>query len=241
MKPLIGINVDITQTSPTEASVEVHYIKAVEQAGGIPVLLPPMPDDDLNDLLPKLNGLMLIGGRDYDPRHYNEKASEKVKLLAPLRDDFDLRLIHRALVGSNIAVLGICAGAQALNIGLGGSLIQDIPTELPSSHVQHSSTQGWERGWHEHVVHLEPKSKLATIYPTLSFAVPTSHHQAIKRLGAGLSATAHADDGIVEAVEYKEKPFAIGVQWHPERDYQGNQRLFSAFVQAAAGTPAIAK
>jgi putative glutamine amidotransferase len=241
MKPLIGINVDITRSSPEEASVESHYFKAIETAGGIPVLIPPMPDDDLNELLPRLNGIMLIGGRDYDPKHYHEQATEKVKLLSPLRDDFDLRLIQRAVVGSNIAVLGICAGAQALNIGLGGSLIQDIPTERPDSSVQHSSASGWERGWHEHVVHLEPKSKLASIYPQLSFEVPTSHHQAIKRLGAGLSATAHADDGIVEAVEYKDKPFAIGVQWHPERDFESNKRLFSAFIDAATHSPVASR
>jgi putative glutamine amidotransferase len=241
MKPIIGINVDITQRSPQEACVEAHYFKAVEQAGGIPVLLPPMSDDDLSELLPKLNGVMLIGGRDYDPKHYQEQANEKVKLLSPMRDDFDLRLIHKVIVGSNAAVLGICAGAQALNIGLGGSLIQDIPSALPGSHVQHSSPNGWESGWNKHVVHFEPKSKLATIYTIDSFAVPTSHHQAIKRLGSGLAATAHADDGVVEAVEYTDKPFAIGVQWHPERDYDGNRRLFDAFVSAAAKTPVSAK
>jgi putative glutamine amidotransferase len=242
MKPIIGINVDIEPTAAQEAIVQGNYFHAVQRAGGIPILIPPMPDDDLNEILSRINGLMLIGGNDYDPKHYNEKACEKVKLAAPSRDDFDIRLIQRSVVATNLPVLGICAGAQALNIGLGGSLVQDIPSEFKDSSVQHSSKDGWEKGWHQHAVKIDPNSKLAQIYPQLRVDVPTSHHQSVKRLGAGLQATAFADDGVIEAVEYTDKPFTIGVQWHPERDFEGNRKLFETFIKhAAARTPVAAR
>ena len=165
MKPIIGINVDIEGGPAQEAIVQGNYFHAVQRAGGIPILIPPMPDDDLNEVLSRINGLMLIGGDDYDPKHYNEKPTSKVKLAASSRDDFDIRLIQRSVVASNLPVLGICAGAQALNIGLGGSMYQDIPSDFPDSKVRHSSSNGWESGWHHHIVTLDAKSKLAEIYP----------------------------------------------------------------------------
>lgn len=234
MKPIIGINVDLTDGPPQEAAVQSTYFKAVLDAGGLPVLIPPMPDEDLNNLLSKLNGLMLIGGNDYNPANYKEPACEKVSLTSATRDDFDMRLVQRSVVGSNMPVLGICAGAQALNIGLGGSLIQDIPSEFPSSKVQHASPKGWEVGFNKHLVKLNSDSKLAKIYGTCELQVPTSHHQSVRRLGAGLKAAAYADDDVIEAVEYADKPFVIGVQWHPERDFEGNRKLFEEFVKNAA-------
>jgi putative glutamine amidotransferase len=240
MKPIIGINVDIHHGPAQEAAVQGNYIRAVQRAGGIPLLVPPMPDDDLNEVLARINGLMLIGGDDYDPKHYQEEACEKVRLAEPARDDFDIRLIQRAVVANNMPVLGICAGAQALNIGLGGSLIQDIPSELTHSKVQHKSPNGWEKGWNFHQVKIEPKSKLAQIYGNRTIDVPTSHHQAVKRLGAGLTPAAHAEDGIIEAVEYDDKPFTIGVQWHPERDFDNNRKLFEEFIKHAAALAPVA-
>lgn len=240
MKPIIGINVDVVDGPPQEAIVQSNYFKAVLQSGAIPVLVPPMPDDDLALLLKQLNGLLLIGGKDYNPSHYKEAACEKTSLTSATRDDFDMRLVQKAIVGSNIPVLGICAGCQALNIGLGGSLVQDIPSEFPDSKVQHSSPNGWEKGFHNHAVKLKAGSKLEKIYGKAELSVPTSHHQSVRRLGAGLQPTAHAEDGVIEAVEYDGKPFAIGVQWHPERDFEGNRKLFEEFVRHAAGVTAAA-
>lgn len=234
MKPIIGINADVDKET-LEAQVQSHYYSAILKSGGIPVIIPPMPEEDLDKVFAKLDGLMLIGGPDYDPKHYKEKAHEKTNVCSPLRDEFDLRLIQRAVVGTNMPVLGICAGAQALNIGLGGSLIQDIPSHIPSSQVVHSGS-GSRDGSLKHHVKIDKNSKLGKIYGIAELAVPTSHHQAVQRLGAGLHAVAYADDDIIEAVEYTDKDFVIGVQWHPERDFDSNKKLFEAFVAQAART-----
>jgi putative glutamine amidotransferase len=148
----------------------------------------------------------------------------------PDRDEFDLRLIKKALGWSNMPVLGICAGAQLLNIVLGGTLIQDIISEQ-SNAQDHRSKNGWNEGFTRHSVKLQPHTELFNIYKQANISVVSSHHQAIRQLGQGLSAVAWADDGIVEAVESKMRPFTIGVQWHPERDYDGNIELFSEFVK----------
>jgi putative glutamine amidotransferase len=241
MKPIIGINADVVNGPPEEAQVQANYYNAILKSGGIPIIIPPVPDEDLNEVLSKLNGLMLIGGPDYDPSHYKEEAHAKTKVASRARDEFDMRLIQKAAEGTKLPILGICAGAQALNIGLGGSLIQDIPSHLPSSKVQHSSPRGWEQGFNSHRVKLSSDSKLAKIYGKEYLEVPTSHHQSVNRLGAGLHPVAYADDEIIEAVEHKDKPFVIGVQWHPERDFEGNRKLFEEFVQhAAKNIPSLA-
>jgi len=236
MKPLIGINLDIEEGRPTKASIQELYYDAILKAGGIPVLLPPMPDQDLKDLLNQLHGLMLIGGNDYDPGCYGEQPCDSVEVVAPARQDFDLRLIQTAIRQSNVPVLGICAGLQLLNIGLGGSLIQDIPSSHPSSPVTHTSKNGWNEGFTRHDVKIDQDSRLASIYKTSRVEVPTSHHQAVRQLGEGLRAVAYADDGIIEAVELDQRNFTIGVQWHPERDFEGNRNLFVEFIREASGT-----
>jgi len=234
MKPLIGINLDIEKGPPPVASVQVTYLEAVQKAGGIPVLLPPMPDFDLDHLLNQLHGLLLIGGLDYSPLLYGEDACDRVECLDPTRQEFDLRLVRRTLDRSVIPVLGICGGCQLLNISLGGSLIQDIKLELPDSAVGHSKPDGWKEGFAKHAVMINQDSTLARIYQADRLAVPTSHHQAVRVLGSGLKAAAHAEDGIIEAVELPERGFTIGVQWHPERDYDGNRLLFEEFIKRSA-------
>lgn len=234
MKPLIGINLDVEGDKPRKVTIQCHYVDAIQRAGGIPVLLPPMPDEDLQVVLHKLHGIMLIGGRDYNPSSYNESPCAKVELCHEHREDFDFRLVQAAIEKTALPVLGICAGLQLININRGGSLIQDIPTEKPESQVVHTSHNGWNEGFTQHAVHIEPETMLSTIYVERKLSVPTSHHQAIKALGRDLKPTAYADDGIIEAVEMQGRPFTIAVQWHPERDFEGNRALFETFVQHAA-------
>lgn len=236
MKPFIGINLDVEGEKPRKVSIQCFYVEAIQKAGGIPVLLPPMPDEDLHRLLAKLNGILLIGGRDYNPKRYNESACEKVELCDENREDFDVRLIQATIQQTKLPVLGICAGLQLINIGLGGSLIQDIPTEKPDSSVVHTSENGWSEGFSKHEVRIEPETFLSTLYSETQVNVPTSHHQAIKALGRGLKPSAFAHDGIIEAIELEDRPFTIGVQWHPERDFEGNRGLFESFVQHASNS-----
>lgn len=235
MKPIIGVNVDIEGEKPKKASVQSNYYECVAKAGGIPLLIPPCSDDDLADVLKRLDGIMLIGGLDYCPSFYSESKHEKAELAHDDRLDFDLRLMNKCLENKSLPVLGICAGAQILNIGLGGSLYQDIPSEFPHSKVTHSSENGWLEGFSNHTVRISESSKLAQIYSKKELAVPTSHHQAVKMLGKGLKASAFAEDEIIEAVELDGPSFIIGVQWHPERDYDGNEELFRAFIKASNG------
>lgn len=233
MKPIIGINVDVEGEKPKKAAVQANYYESVTRAGGIPVLIPPISDGDLEELLKRLDGVMFIGGLDYCPSIYGEDKHEKSELAHDDRLAFDLRLIQKCLERKSLPVLGICAGAQILNIGLGGSLHQDIPSEFPESSVEHSSHNGWLEGFSKHNIKIESGTALGTIYTKHELAVPTSHHQAVKKLGKGLRATAFADDGIIEAVELENHPYVIGVQWHPERDFEGNRELFESFVKAS--------
>jgi putative glutamine amidotransferase len=237
MKPLIGINLDIQAGPPSRARVKTNYYEAISAAGGIPILIPPMSDSDLDELFPRLSGILLIGGLDYSPSLYGEEPCSTVELVAQTREDFDFRLLKRALRSKrDVPLLGICGGCQALNISLGGSLIQDIPSALPQSTVKHAKPGSPEADIHKHPIKFERGTRLASIYNLERIEVPTAHHQAIKTLGKGLRAAAWADDGIIEALEAPERRFTLGVQWHPERDFLGNQLLFKEFVTEASAS-----
>lgn len=232
MKPVIGINVDVEAGPPPHIEVQTTYIQAIQQSGGIPLLLPPMSDEDLEQIVSRLSGLLLIGGRDYCPSRYGQDAQPTIELTDPLREDFDFRLLATILNKTELPILGVCAGAQLLNIVRGGTLIQDIPTELPHSKVTHSSEDGWEKGFHKHLVKIEKGTFLSQFYGS-EVDVSTSHHQAVGKIGDGLKAVAYAEDGIIEAIEMPDRPFTLGVQWHPERDIPTSSRLFSGFVNSA--------
>lgn len=228
MKPVIGINLDIKDGPPAEGAIGLSYPEAISKAGGLPVLIPPMDKADLAILLSSVNGIMLIGGRDYSPECYGDTCGVNVSLINKQRESFDLLLINMALE-ANLPILGICAGCQLLNIALGGKLIQDIPSEKPSN-VHHTKPADFQEAYYKHSIEIAPSSRLAGIYTKAKFDVPTSHHQAVKALGQGLKASAFAEDGIIEAIELDNRDDVIGIQWHPERDYQTNRELFEFFV-----------
>jgi len=230
--PLIGINLDVKGGPPEEAAIQTTYTDSILRSGGVPVLLPPMGDEQLKAVLARLDGVMLIGGADYCPSLYNEEADGTVDLAHERRQDFDFRLARQVLAQS-MPVLGVCLGAQLLNILQGGSLIQDIKTSLPESKIEHVSKNGWQEGFTRHEVRLEPATTLAAVYGRERFEVTTSHHQSVKSLGRSLKVSALADDGVVEAIEMVDRTFVIGVQWHPERDYETNKPLFDRLVAAA--------
>jgi putative glutamine amidotransferase len=178
-----------------------------------------------------LHGLLIPGSpADIDPACYGEEPHPRLGPVNPLRTDFEIRLVRHALT-RGLPVFGICGGSQVLNVALGGSLYQDIPSQVPKA-FKHSGSP--ERA---HTVDIVPGTRLAAMLGTLEMRVNSLHHQAVKVPGQGMVVSASARDGVIEAVEMSNQPFVIGVQWHPERlfrDDEAAQRLFSAFVQAAA-------
>jgi putative glutamine amidotransferase len=206
-----------------------RYADMVAAAGGLPVLLPPMPH--VERVLPRLDGLILSGGGDVDPATYGAPRDPATGPANEARDDAELTLARRAL-DAGLPLLGICRGLQVINIALGGTLIQHLPDVTGDD--SHSPDPG---GYGVHKVSVAPGSQLAGILGRTEAAVPTHHHQAIERLGTGLVATAWTDDGVIEAAELEAaavksgQSFAIAVQWHPEAG--DDTSLFIALIEAA--------
>ncbi len=232
-KPIIGVNLDLEGLEHKEGTISVLYYEAIKKAGGIPLLIPPVSGADLQEILPKLDGIMMIGGADYPPSLYNKETEPKTSLMEKERSDFDVELTKAALATPDMPVLGICAGCQVLNIQPGGSLIQDIPTHQPTSKIMHASHDGWKKGFNKHVVTFEADSKLGKIY-TAPLAVPTAHHQCIDKVASGFRVVAKSADGLPEAIEKTGAAFVVGVQFHPERDYEANKALFAELIRIAA-------
>ena len=213
-----------------------RYSDMVVRAGGLPVLLPP--SDGVAAVLPRLDGLVLSGGGDLDPALYGAEPHAEAGAPNPVRDSAELALCRQALA-SGLPVLGICRGLQVINVALGGTLHQHLP-DL----VGNDSHSPEESGYGSHKVSVASGSQLAAILGRSEAAVPTHHHQAIDRLGAGLIATAWTDDGMIEAVEFRQTPgelgqphpnsdaFMVAVQWHPEAG--DDPGLFAALIAAAS-------
>lgn len=237
VKPFIALNCEIGTVGTGKVRVGRTYVEAIRMAGGIPLPVPPLPSRDLRQILDMVSGFVFIGGNDYSPSLYGEEQHPSVELTHPIREEFDLRLMRLALKtrdrsGVPKPILGICGGHQLLNIKLGGSLTQDIETVKPGHGVLHRNREDAAR----HPIHLTVGSQLRRIYGSPVVERPiSSHHQCINRLGKGLVVTGYSPDGIIEAVEHRTRPFTIGVQWHPEADYEGSVRLFKALIRQARG------
>ncbi|MGD1995808.1 MAG: gamma-glutamyl-gamma-aminobutyrate hydrolase family protein [Anaerolineae bacterium] len=239
--PLIGITArsESPSGSPEKPlyAVAQTYVQAVRRVGGLSLILSPVVDEEeAGLLLSRLDGLILSGGGDVAPARYGEEEDPAVQGVDPQRDRSELALTRRAL-GTGLPVLAICRGVQVLNVVLGGTLYQDISTQLPHS-LPHLPADGEPRGAAAHPVRLAADSRLRAILGTEEVRVNSSHHQAAKDVGEGLVVTARAPDGVIEGLEYPPHPFCIGVQWHPE-SASGCQtemsELFAAFVEAARG------
>ena len=223
----------------TEMALGLSYLKGIEAAGGLPLVVPPMPEDAIEPLLDRLDGICLSGGPDLDPQNYGAEPHAELGPTEPDLDRFELAVARRA-DNREMPILAICRGAQALNVVRGGSLHQHLP-DL-SQEIPHRQSAPGDRPSHEAT--LVPGSHLAAAIaaagtedaaarePTID--VNSFHHQAIERLGEGLAVSARAPDGTVEAIEDPDRPFLIGVQWHAEvlvyRPYES--ALFRSFVEA---------
>ncbi|WP_051370710.1 gamma-glutamyl-gamma-aminobutyrate hydrolase family protein [Streptomyces sp. 142MFCol3.1] len=223
-RPLIGVStyLDGARWGVWEleaALLPAGYPRLVQRAGGLAAMLPPDDPDRAAATVARLDGVVVAGGPDVDPGCYDAERSPRTGPPAPARDAWELALI-RAALASGTPLLGICRGMQLLNVALGGTLVQHI-----DGHTQAVGVFG------RHEVTPVPGTLYAAVVPEAS-AVPTYHHQAVERLGAGLLASAHAADGTVEAVELPGPGWVLGVQWHPEMDE--DVRVMRALVRAAS-------
>jgi putative glutamine amidotransferase len=241
MRPLIGVTTSELRAGTAgtlrrhgepphpEMALGMTYLRAIEVAGGMPVVLPPLGDAEA--YLERLDGVCLSGGPDLDPAAYG--AAERHAELGPTEPDLDAfeLALARAALERGIPVLGVCRGAQALNVALGGTLHQHLPGHRQIEPATAST----------HTVHVEPGSRLAHLVGTRPLRVNSFHHQAVDALGHGLRAVAHSADGTIEAIEAPGPHLILGVQWHAEGLAQQPRHgaLFEALV-AAAATPEVA-
>ena len=223
MKPRIGI---------TPCSRLDDYVESVKHAGGEPVVL--SNDDSPSDVLRRVDGILLTGGPDVDPARYHEAAHESTET-DRARDAFELPL-SRAAVAGDVPVFAICRGVQVLNVAAGGTLVQDIPTQVPTT-IDHSLEQ--PKDAHAHDVRVTPGTRLASILGASAApdvcAVNSRHHQAVGQVAPSFVVSAVSPDGIVEAIERPESAFCVGVQWHPENFWRTGEflPLFREFISAA--------
>jgi putative glutamine amidotransferase len=227
-RPVIGISANAEPARwagwQEHATLVPHaYVDRVAAAGGVPVVLPPVAGTER--AVGRLDGLLLSGGGDLDPSLYAARPHPRTARVDPERDAAELALL-RAAFEARLPVLGICRGLQVLNVVRSGTLLQHLPETV--GHDGHAPAPA-EYG--RRPVRVTPGSRVAEILGRDTLSVPCHHHQAIERPGAGLTVTARSDDGVIEAVELAEYPFAIAVQWHPE--VSEDHSLFMALAEAA--------
>lgn len=234
-RPRIGITMRIEHATD-RFYLSRHYSEAVEAAGGAPVHISLIPNFDYVDsIVSGLDGILLPGSdSDVDPLRYGAQPHPALGAVHTIKDETDL-LVIEAAERRQIPLFAICFGMQVLNVSRGGTLIQDIRSQVPEA-IKHE--QGVPRDRPSHRVSFSESTKLANIAGTLDAVVNSHHHQAIESVGANLVATAWATDGVIEALEDpRSDRFVMAVQWHPElgwRDDELSQRLFKSFVKQAA-------
>jgi len=246
-KPMIGVTVSEIRAkedaqrvrhgepTQTEMTLGLAYMRAIERAGGLPVALPPLKNENVEPLLDQLSGLLLTGGPDLDPACYGAEPHPELGPIDHDVDVFEVALCRQA-DRRGMPILGICRGAQVLNVARQGSLIQHLPEILSSGAIEHRQVEPGDRT--THVVQVAPDSGLAQTTGGGPVDVNSFHHQAIDRLGLGLRAVAWAQDGVIEAIEADEEQgghFVLGVQWHAETLIEEAEQLalFERLVAAA--------
>ncbi len=243
-RPLIGVTTSEMRlprhTNPlpegdppqAEMALGIVYARAVEMAGGLPVVLPPLAHDAIDTLLDRLSGVCLSGGPDLDPAAYGADPHPELGIVEPQLDAFEVE-VARGADARGLPVLGICRGCQALNVARGGTLHQHLPDVTDGSIDHRQTASGRET---THTVEVQAGSRLAGIVGAGELDVNSFHHQAVDVLGRGLRAVAWAPDGVIEAIEGDGEALYLGVQWHVETlvERPRHARLFDALVDAAA-------
>jgi putative glutamine amidotransferase len=233
-RPIIGITADFVPAGKLTgacARLSAGYFDAVMAAGGLPVILPPLAREaEIDALLDRLDGVILSGGLDADPKRWGLPTHPAVQPMAERREDND-RILLRKIVRRQVPVLGIGLGMQQLNLVCKGTLYLHLPEEQPRA-LPHRDSSG---GPHRHAVLLEPGTRLDEIYGGGEIRVNSAHHQAVRQPGEGLRISARAPDGVIEAIEATDPNwFCVGVQWHPESETASalDMQLFECFIQA---------
>jgi putative glutamine amidotransferase len=236
MKPIIGLTTYLEQADTegcgtvSAAFLPATYLKPIIAAGGVPVLLPPQPimAGMVEQLVNRLDGLVIPGGWDVDPHLYGQEAHPKTDEPRTERDAWEQALIQEAL-RQDLPLLGICRGEQLLNVTLGGTLHQHLPDVVGNGQYQPGGYN-----FNRIPVEIKPGSRLEQLIGANPEPVPVAHHQAVDKLGEGLIASAWSDDQVVEAIEYPANTFTMGIQWHPE-ELPEDFGLFRGLVEAARG------
>lgn len=231
MKPIIGI----TFSEDIENGPDNNYIRAIEEHGGIArTLYPGAPPEAFRGL----KGLLLTGGRDIDPIHYGEEQHETTDIDFD-RDELELPLCKQAME-KNLPIFGICRGIQVMNVAIGSSLYQDIPSQF-TDYLTHKIMENTDDSWHD--IKIQQGSLLNEITDEHIAEVNSRHHQSLKVIGKGFTVTAQSNDGIIEAIEDRSKRFVLGVQYHPERMFkepdslelrEHSVKLFTKFIDACS-------
>ncbi len=233
-KPVIALT-PYYNTETDEPYMRPAYLNAIRMAGGLPVILPlDLNREDLEQLLETIDGVLFTGGPDVHPFFFGEDTQAHCGNVCLKRDQMELILLELTMA-QNKPILGICRGAQLINIGLGGDIYQDIPSQFPQDFpVAH--VQPFKYEIPSHKVEVMPNTLLASITEEPSISVNSMHHQAVRNTAPGLIASGYAAGGLVECIEKPDYPFLIGVQWHPEYLWQEDPamaRLFQMFVNAS--------
>jgi putative glutamine amidotransferase len=234
-RPLIGLNADFVPASKhtqAHARLGAGYFDSILTAGGLPVILPPLGKEaEINAFLDRVDGFVLTGGLDMDPRRSGQPTHPAVQPMAERREESD-KILIRCLLQRELPLLAIGLGMQQLNVALGGTLYLHLPEEQPRAlpHFDPSCS-----GPHRHIVNLEPGTRVDEIFGGGELRVNSAHHQAVRELGDKLRVSALAPDGIIEAIETTDAGwFCVGVQWHPESETASalDMQLFECFIQA---------
>ncbi len=235
-KPLIGLNADYRaakKDSPALTYICAGYYDSVVEAGGVPIVLPPTADeDDMNRLLDLVDGMVLVGGADLDPRRDGYMLHPSVRTMDAQREEFDRELM-RSIARRRMPVFGIGVGMQLLNLSQGGNLLLHIPEDLPKA-VPHKDPLDPA---HRHGLEVTPGSLMERVYGDGEIRVNSVHHMAVDDIAPGFMVTARCPDGVVEAIESTTDWWAFGTQFHPESESASalDLRIFEEFLTGITG------
>lgn len=243
MKPIVGVTSGLVNASHNRHphfELDTGYCDGILDAGGIPIILPPVAKEEvLEEFLNRLDGVLMTGGGDLNPRKLGKRPHPAIKPMPPRREESDW-MLGRMIVERRMPTLCVGVSMQLVNVLFGGTLFTHLPEDMPRG-MPHFDPL--EPG-HRHVVFITPRTRLERIYGEGEIRVNSAHHQGIRTLGKGLRSGALAPDGLIEAIESADKDwFLVGVQWHPESESASalDRQLFDGFIEACEDSPALAR